>query len=79
MEPDRTYSGVRITCSWDTVRITCISIEVIECTMTSFYKYEIGLIRVPPLVGGSQGVDDDRGSILTSIRVGRRGGYFRTL
>ncbi|EXA29442.1 hypothetical protein FOVG_19081 [Fusarium oxysporum f. sp. pisi HDV247] len=68
-EPERTFSGLRRTCSWDRLRITCKNIEMIECTgnwlcqglIRPLHENGMGLIGIPRPEGGSQDVDDDSG------------------
>jgi hypothetical protein len=68
-EPERTFSGARRTCSWDRLRITCKTIEMIECTgnwlrqglIQPLHENGMGLIGIPRPEGDSQDVDDDSG------------------
>jgi hypothetical protein len=68
-EPERTFSGARRTCSWDRLRITCKTIEMIECTgnwlrqglIRPLHENGMGLIGIPRPEGDSQDVDDDSG------------------
>jgi hypothetical protein len=68
-EPERTVSGARRTCSWDRLRITCKTIEMIECTgnwlrqglIQRLRKNGMGLIGISRPEGDSQDVDDDSG------------------
>jgi hypothetical protein len=68
-EPERMFSGARRTCSWDRLRITCKTIEMIECTgnwlrqglTQPLHENGMGLIGTPRSEGDSQDVDDDSG------------------
>lgn len=68
-EPERTFSGTRRTCSWDRLRITCRTIEMIECTghwlrqglIRPLRENGMGLIGIPQPEGDSQDIDDDTG------------------
>ena len=67
-EPERTFSGSRRTCSWDRLRITCKTIEMIECTgnwlrqglIQPLHENGMGLIGIPRPEGDMQD-DDDSG------------------
>ncbi|KAI8399950.1 hypothetical protein FOFC_03346 [Fusarium oxysporum] len=78
-EPERTFSGARRTCSWDRLRITCKTIEMIECTgnwlrqglIQPLHENGMGLIGIPRPEGDSRDVDNDIvGIISTGIRAG---------
>ncbi|KAF4490369.1 Ribonuclease H [Fusarium agapanthi] len=68
-EPERTFSGARKTCSWDRLRITCKTIEMIGCTgnwlhqglIQPLHENGMGLIGIPRPEGDSQDVNDDSG------------------
>lgn len=68
-EPERTFSGARRTCSWDRLRITCKTIEMIECTgnwlrqglIRPLHENGMGLIGIPRPEGDSPDVDDNSG------------------
>ncbi|KAG6979019.1 hypothetical protein FocnCong_v010959 [Fusarium oxysporum f. sp. conglutinans] len=68
-EPERTFSGARRTCSWDRLRITCKTIEMIECTgnwlrqglIQPLHENVMGSIGIPRPEGDSQDVNDDSG------------------
>jgi hypothetical protein len=50
-EPERTFSGARRTCSWDRLRISCASIQMVECVGSWLREGHI-----VPLSGGGLGL-----------------------
>jgi hypothetical protein len=68
-EPERTFSGARRICSWDRLRITCKTIEMIECTgnwlrqglIRPLHENGMGLIGIPRPEGDTVDVEDDSG------------------
>jgi hypothetical protein len=63
-EPERTFSGTRRTCSWDRLRITCKTIEMIEYTshwlrqglIRPLHENGMGLFGIPQPEGDSQDI-----------------------
>jgi hypothetical protein len=64
-EPERIFSGARRTCSWDRLRLKCITIEMIECIgnwlrlkhIKPFCENGLGLLMGPELVEVAAGLE----------------------
>lgn len=66
-EPERTFSGARRTCSWDRLRLSCGTVEMIECIgnwlreghIRPLYLNGMGLPIEPEAQDDLDGIDDE--------------------
>lgn len=66
-EPERTFSGARRTCSWDRLRLSCTTVEMIECIgnwlreghIRPLHLDGMGLPMEPEAEDDLEGIDDE--------------------